>query len=99
MKNKLRTLGIIAIFSPVPMLLLAILFIWLMAILFHGVLLLPLLAGPIMCCAFIAYGINKRKEPGARICILLSVLGLIENVLLFFLIYYFRYQIVEFIFK
>ena len=97
MKSKSLKLGIIAVASPIPMFLitalwsLLVFFVIGIGVLHYesttpdwllGFSLLPLLISPLMCCIFIVRGIVKRKEHLSWLCILLSVVGLIENALL-----------------
>ena len=46
------------------------------------------LASPILCCVFIALAIRQRKEPHSGLCILLSAVGLVENALLWLLLFF-----------
>ena len=102
MDRKLLTHGIVAVSSPIPLLILTCLWCWIvcfgfgMGILKYetipgwllGVSLLPLLISPVICGVFVVHGIINRREHYARLCILLSVIGLIENAAILFGIVY-----------
>ena len=97
-KNKPWHLGLLAVLSPLPMLIVTSMWSVLWGIWFGiGVLnyttipdwilaisLLPLLVSPTLGILGIAQGIIRRKERRAWIGILLSVLGLMGNVLLIY---------------
>ncbi|MBQ4100769.1 MAG: hypothetical protein IJC83_04390 [Oscillospiraceae bacterium] len=101
-KSRLRIIGIIAVSSPLPMIIITILWFF---ILFFGVGmgilgyastpdwilyvgLLPLLFSPAFDIFGIVYGIIKRKERHSVLCIILSAIGLLINfALLFGMIY------------
>ena len=102
MDRKHLTRGIIAVSSPILLLLFTCLWYWIvcfgfgMGILKYetipewllGVSLIPLLIGPTICCVFLVLGIIHRREQYARLCIILSVIGLIESAaLLYWMIY------------
>ena len=102
MDRKHLTHGIVAVSSPIPLLSFTCLWSWIawfgfgMGILKYetipewllGVSLIPLLISPIICCVFLVLGIIHRREQHARLCIILSVIGLLENAaLLYGLIY------------
>ena len=98
MKNKPIVSGIIAIASPIPLIIFTALWcwIWTFAIgmgLFHydnipnwiwPVALLPLFISPILGVLGIIHGIIKRKEKSAWLGITLSIMGLLENALLIY---------------
>lgn len=98
MDHKNLTRGIIAVFSPFPLLLftcfwsLIVCFGFGMDILKYETIpgwllvvsLIPLLISPIICCVFLVLGIINRKKRYSRFCIILSVIGLIENAALLF---------------
>ena len=102
MDRKLLTGGIVAVSSPIPLLILTGLWFWIVCFGFGmgmlkyetipGWLLvvssIPLLISPIICCIFVVLGIINRREHNARLCILLSVIGLIENAVLLYGIVY-----------
>lgn len=53
-----------------------------------GLALGPFAISPICCCACLVYGILRHREHLSWLCILLSVLGLAENALLLYGMYY-----------
>ena len=101
-KSRLKIIGIIAVSSPLPMIIITVLWFF---ILFFGVGmgilgytstpdwillvgLLPLLFSPSFDIFGIVFGIIKRKEQHAVLCIILSAIGLLINfALLFGMIY------------
>ena len=102
MKSKSLTIGLIAAASPIPLIVFTALWSWLwffgigMEVLNYNTMpvwilicsLLPMLVSPVLGVYGIVYGCTKIKEKHSLICVILSVLGLIENFLLFFGIYY-----------
>jgi hypothetical protein len=102
MKKKLLLTGIIAVASPIPMIIITTLWSW---ILFFGIgmgllgystvpdwilylSLLPLSFSPLFDIFGIILGIVKIKERQSILCIILSVLGLLINFALIFAIGY-----------
>ena len=53
-----------------------------------GLGLIPFAISPICCCACLVYGIIRHREHLSWLCVLLSVLGLAENALLLYGMYY-----------
>ena len=102
MKNKPLVTGIIAVVSPVPLIVFTVLWSWLwvfgigMGLLNYDTIpqwilicsLLPLFISPTLGFLGIAHGIIKIKLKRAWVGILLSVLGLIENFILIYGMYY-----------
>ena len=96
MKKDPVRMGIAAVLSPLPMFVVTILWSWFLffgiGIGLLGLatvpdwmlylIVLPLLVSPARCVGGVVCGIACRKEPRAWLGILLSVLGLAENVLL-----------------
>lgn len=100
--SRLKIIGIVAVSSPLPMIIITILWFFFLFfgvgmgilgyssspdwILYVG--LLPLLFSPAFDIFGIVFGINKRKEQHAIVCIILSAIGLLINfALLFGMIY------------
>ena len=98
MKNKLKIIAIVAVASPIPMIVITILWSW---ILFFGVgmgllgystvpdwimflELLPLSFSPLFDIFGIVLGLVKIKERQSMLCIILSILGLLINFALIF---------------
>ena len=106
MKNKALVLGVVSVASPVPGFIFTLLWCWTWAfgigmgllgydgvadwILIVG--LLPLLISPLMGLFGIVYGIVRRREKRAWLGILLSVLGVAENVLMIYGLCYIGYR-------
>ena len=102
MKNKPIVTGIIAVASPIPMIVLTVLWTWIcffgigMGLLNYDTVpqwipvcsLLPLFISPTFCLLGLVHGVIKIKLKRAWIGILLSVLGLIENFILIYGMYY-----------
>ena len=102
MKNKPLVTGIIAVVSPVPLIVFTVLCSWMwgfgigMGLLNYDTIpqwilicsLLPLFISPALGLLGIVHGIIKIKLKRAWVGILLSVLGLIENFILIYGMYY-----------
>lgn len=102
MKNKPVVTGIIAAVSPVPLLIFTVFWSWLwffgigMGLLNYDVVpqwilicsLLPLFISPALGLSGIIHGLIKIKTKRAWLGILLSVIGLIENFILIYCMYY-----------
>ena len=102
MKNKPIVTGIISVAAPIPLTIFTIIWCWIwafgisMGLLNHdtisqGILtisLLPLLISPALSLLGILHGIIKIKAKLAWLGILLSLLGLIENLILLYGMYY-----------
>ena len=102
MKNKPLVTGIIAVVSPVPLIVFTVLWSWMwgfgigMGLLNYDTIpqwilicsLLPLFISPALGLLGIVHGIIKIKLKRAWVGILLSVLGLIENFILIYGMYY-----------
>ena len=101
MKNKPLVTGITAVASPVPIVILTVLWAWFRGLIVGvGILgndtvsglssilsMLPLALGPILCTLGIIHGCVKIKCKLAWLGIVLSGIGLMENVLLIFIMY------------
>ena len=88
--------GIVAFFSPIIVFVSTCIWSWLtffgigMGVLHYETVpewlvtigCLPLLIGPLMCCAFFVLNVINRKEDMARVGMLLSAVGAILNVLM-----------------
>lgn len=102
MKNKPIVTGIVAIASPIPLIVFTVLWYWVwffgigMGLLNYDTIpqwililsLLPLLISPILCLIGAIHGIVKIKTKKAILGILLSIIGLLENFVLIYGIYY-----------
>lgn len=102
MKNKSLAIGIIAAASPIPLIIFTAIWSWLwffgigMGLLNYDTMptwilffsLLPLLVSPAFGVYGIIHGCTRIKEKYSLGCALLSVIGLIENFLLIFGMYY-----------
>ena len=102
MKNKPIITGIIAVASPIPLIILTVMWSWAwffgigMGLLNYDTVpqwiltisLLPLLISPFLGLLGIIHGIVKIKARKAWLGIFLSVIGLLENFTLFYGMYY-----------
>ena len=102
MKNKPIFTGIIAVASPIPLIIFTAIWSWLwffgigMGLLNYDTVpqwilvcsLLPMLISPILCLLGIIHGIIKIKTSHTWLGIFLSVIGMIENFFLFYGIFY-----------
>ena len=102
MKMNPVKLGKVAVITPIPLLILAVIALWVIYF-FVGMHILgyetvpfwlliiselPLFISPLLCVFGIVYGVIKRREHRAWLGVLLSSLGLLENCLIFGCIIY-----------
>jgi hypothetical protein len=101
-KNKTYWIGIVSVISPLPMILITCIWAEIFIIGFGiGILkydtipnwiniisLIPLGFSPLFDCFGIVYGFINRKEKASLICIILSIVGLLENFILIYGIYF-----------
>ena len=102
MKNRPIVTGIIAVASPIPLVFFTILWCWVwffiigIGLLNYDIVpqwilifsLLPLLISPIICLLGIVHGLVKIQAKKAWLGILLSAMGLLENFILIYGMYY-----------
>lgn len=98
MKNKPFFTGLIAVASPIPMIIFTVFWFWIwffavgMGLLNYETVpdwisicgLFPLVISPILCVVGIAHGCIKIKQKYAWLGIMLSAIGLVENFLLIY---------------
>ena len=94
-KHRSFLAGIFAAASPIPFFLISCFFGGIIGFYLRnapgwqlGLALAPFAISPICCCACLVYGLLRHREHLSWLCVLLSILGLAENALLLYGMYY-----------